>query len=223
MGEYLLKGALFQDRLASSRDILGKFRLITLQSVASLKYWLKPNSAYSSGLKGMGEVLSTSPIPFNPEEYAEFGFNQYFNDATDWRVMSRNFPKISLDEAKRSWNNAPFNKYSPIWIEVALFNEFQYRFDYSWERKSTHKQQLVEYALVARYWTERNIWPRRPWRLSAFPDPPRCSVSNPYPQQYHRDMDQEAYVEYMKQCKLRRALIRAYPTILSNPDVWCRC
>ena len=36
-------------------------------------------------------------------------------------------------------------------------------------------------------------------------------------------MDQEAYSEHQKQCKLRRALIRAYPTILSNPDVWCRC
>lgn len=164
-----------------------------------------------------------APIRFNPEEYAEFGFEQFYHEELDWLEMSRNLPKISLDETMRSWNNAPFDKYSPILIEVALFNEFHYRFDYSWERKRTHQEQVVEYASVARHWTERDMWGQRPWRLSAFPTTPRCSVSNPCAQQCHRDMDQEAYSEHQKQCKLRRALIRAYPTILSNPDVWCRC
>jgi hypothetical protein len=52
-------------------------------------------------------------------------------------------PKISLDETIRSWNNAPFDKYSPILIEVALFNEFHYRFDYSWELRRTHQEQVA--------------------------------------------------------------------------------
>jgi hypothetical protein len=123
----------------------------------------------------------------------------------------------------RSWNNIPFDKYSPILIEVALFNEFCYRFDYSWELKRTHREQVAEYASIARHWTEKDMWDQRPWRLSAFPKTPRCSVSNPYAQQYHRDMDQDAYSEHQQQSKLRRALIRAYPAILSDPDIWCLC
>jgi len=166
---------------------------------------------------------NNAPIPFNPEEYAEFGFEQSNNEQGDWFEMRRNFPKISLDEIMRSWNNAPVDKYSPLLIEVALFNEFHYRFNYSWEIKGTYQERVAEYASVARHWTERDMWGQRPWRLSAFPATPRCSVSNPYAQQYHRDMDQEAYLEHQKQCKLRRALIRAYPAILSFPDVWCRC
>jgi len=166
---------------------------------------------------------NNAPIPFNPEEYAEFGFEQFNNQESDWLEMSRNIPKISLDETMRSWNNAPFDKYSPILVEVALFCEFHYHFDYSWELKPIHQEQVAEYATVARRWTERDLWGQRPWRLSAFPETPRCSVSNPCAQQYHRDMDQEAYSEYQKQCELRRALIRAYPAILSNPDIWCRC
>ena len=135
------------------------------------------------------------PIPFNPE-YAEFGFEQLNNQERDWLEMSRDFPKISLDEIMPSWNNAPFDKYSPILIELALFNEFHYRFDYLWEPKRTHQEQVVEYASVARHWTENDMWVQRPWRLSALPETPRCSVSNPYAQQCHRDMDQEAYSEH---------------------------
>src|SRR5204862_2476467 len=39
---------------------------------------------------------SNAPIPFNPEEYAEFCFEQFNNEVCDWSEMSRNFPKISL-------------------------------------------------------------------------------------------------------------------------------
>jgi hypothetical protein len=166
---------------------------------------------------------NNASIPFNPEEYTEFGFEQLNNQERDWLEMSQYFLKISLDKTMRVWNNAPFDNYSPILIEVALFNEFHYHFDYSWELKQTHQEQVAEYASVARHWTERDMWGQRPWRLSAFPKTPRCSVSNPCAQQYHRDRDQEAYSEHQKQCKLRRALIRAYPTIVSNPDIWCRC
>ena len=36
-------------------------------------------------------------------------------------------------------------------------------------------------------------------------------------------MDRTGFSDHQRQCNLRRALIRAYPQILSCPDVWCRC
>ena len=67
------------------------------------------------------------------------------------------------------------------------------------------------------------MWSQRPWRRTAFPTNPRCSVSNPDAQQYHRDMEQIAFLEHQNSCNLRRAVIKAFPAILSNPKVWCRC
>jgi hypothetical protein len=162
-------------------------------------------------------------IPFNPEEYAEFGFWQLNNDPSDWLAMSRDLPQHFLNETMQTWNIAAFDKYSPILIEVTLFSEFHYRFNYSWEPKPTLQERVAEYASVARHWTARDTWGKRPWRICAFPETPRCSISNPYAQQFHKDMDQDAFSKHQRQCKLRRALIRSYPAILSNPNVWCRC
>ena len=162
-------------------------------------------------------------IPFNPEEYAEFGFEQLNTEEHDWFLVNWDYPKYFLDEIMQTWNIPPFDKYSPILIEVTLFTEFHYRFNYSWEPKRTHQERVAEYASVARHWTERDMWDQRPWRISAFPKTPRCSISNPCARQCQKDMDQDAFSKHQRQCKLRRALIRSYPAILSNPDVWSRC
>ena len=162
-------------------------------------------------------------IPFNPEEYAEFGFEQLNKIKHDWLDMNSELPQVFLDDTMQTWNTPPFDKYSPISIEVALFSEFHYRFHYSWQPKRTHQERVIEYASVARHWTEKDMWGQRPWRISAFPKTPRCSISNPYAHQFHKDVEQEAFSEHQRQCKLRRALIRSYPAILSCPDVWCRC
>jgi hypothetical protein len=163
-------------------------------------------------------------IPFNPEEYAEFSFEQLdYDEEEEWMEMIWKFPQLLLKETLEYWTASPFDKYSPILIEAALFNEFHYRFDYSWEPKPTQQDRVSEYASVARHWTEGDMWHKRPWRLSEFPETPRCSVSNPYAQQCHKRMDQARFSDHQRQCNLRRALIRAYPATLSNPDVWSRC
>jgi hypothetical protein len=163
-------------------------------------------------------------IPFNPEEYAEFGFYQLGNDEEEeWIEMSQEFPQLLIDETLEYWNASPFDQYSPIVIELALFNEFHYRFDYSWEPKPTQEDRLAEYASVARHWTEGDMWRKRPWQLSDFPRTPRCSISNPYSQEYDKYMDRTRFGAHQEQCNLRRALIRACPQILSNPEVWSRC
>ena len=169
------------------------------------------------------------PIPFNPEEYAEFDWHWWFHEERAYsgplfldKTVETWIGPLRWSDTLNCWSDAPVDRYSPIVIEVALFNEFHYRFDYSWEPKRIHQERIAEYASVARHWTKRH-WPQRPWRLSAISTTPRCSVSNPYAQQVHKDMDQEAYSEHQKQCILRRALIKAYPAILLNPEIWCRC
>ena len=163
-------------------------------------------------------------IPFNPEEHAEFRFHQRANRELDYREIEQFYLHIVvLDEILQFWDYDTLHTRSPILIELALFNEFRYLFDYSWSPKPTRQEQVEEYIRVARHWLEEATWLRRPWRLSAFPQTPRCSVSNPFARQCHKDIDLEAFSEHQRQCRLRRALIQAYPAILSNPAVWCRC
>ena len=164
------------------------------------------------------------PIPYIPEEHGEFGFDRlyYGNEGGRWSPSKSELRQNFLDDVMRSWNDPSFDKYSPILIEVSLFNEFHHRYDYSWQVKPTHEEQIAEYASVARHWTNKH-WCQRPWHLSAFPANPRYTASNPYAQQRHRDLDEEAYSQHQKHCKLQRAVIRAFPEILTQPEVWCRC
>ena len=164
-------------------------------------------------------------LPFNPEEYAEFCFHQHGITEVDYRDLHHSYLGVMFIEGIiEHWNIDSFNKYCPVLFELALYNDFRYRYDYSWTPKPTPKDQVAEFAHIARHWVrDKGLWSQRPWRLSAVPQTPRCCVTNPFAKEYHKSVDREAFLQYQQQCQLWRALIRAYPSILSNPDVWCQC
>jgi hypothetical protein len=165
---------------------------------------------------------SDGQIPVNLDEYAEFGV-PLLVFGPDWLRMKDEVPRSVLRESFQSWYDDTLDKESPLQVELALFNEFLYRFDYSWKPKSTFEERLSEYADVARHWAHRELWPERPWRLAGFPKLPRCSISNSYSGASEKGADSEAFSQHETKCKILRGFIRIVPGILSKPSIWFTC
>src|SRR5271154_6992020 len=129
--------------------------------------------------KRSGLDYSDGQIPINLEEFAEFGFPLLNIQARLGLRVKNEAPGSVLRESFKSWYDDTLDEKSPLQVELALFNEFLYRFDYSWEPKFTFEERLAEYADVARHWAHKELWPGRPWRLAGFPKPPRCQSRIP--------------------------------------------
>ena len=116
--------------------------------------------------------------------------------------------------------------HGPILLEIALFREFLYQFDYSYcfERDDilSTGTMFPRYARIAAHWADHKLWTKRPWGATRFPIPPRCTTCNPWATDIHKKQDRVEYIRYQEECRKRRTLIRRYPGILGNPRLWCR-
>ena len=117
----------------------------------------------------------------------------------------------------------------PIIQELALFREFLSQFDHSYiiHDVQEYRQKytlLQKYGQIAVHWAMSNFWASRPWGLTSFPLPPRCTVANPSASERlnHKAKDHEQFIKYQTECRKRRLVIQKYPLILAKPTLWCR-
>lgn len=158
----------------------------------------------------------------SPEECSEFSDTSGDRDIP-WSHRDSLRREILWSESLRRWEISDKQNVRPILIEITLFKQFRYEFDPSFRPPRTHDEDIRQYAITARYWAGPLNWPYRPWRLQNFPLPPRCSVSNPYANEYDAAEDQLDYETYQFRCRRLRAVIKAFPNILSSPGTWHRC
>jgi hypothetical protein len=92
--------------------------------------------------KRSGLGYSNGEIPVNLEEFAEFGFPLLNVRGPGWLRMKDEVPGSVLRESFKSWYDDTLDKESPLQVELALFNEFLYRFDYSGNRNRRLKNDL---------------------------------------------------------------------------------
>jgi hypothetical protein len=112
----------------------------------------------------------------------------------------------------------------PVTVELRLLDQFLYRFDPNWApSRGIEKEDISRYYKIARNWLCFGNWDKRPWGLESLPAFPRCLITNPHASHDQKERSTVEMHRYRFHCARIRAVMRAFPDILCEPDTWQRC
>ena len=119
--------------------------------------------------------------------------------------------------------SAVWNTFRPSTSDQIFYDEFRSRFESGWRHLQNDSEGLNHYISVARHWVDSGLWNSRPWRACNFPLQPRGFETAQNISESEQKRCIETLAAYRNHSAKLRAVIKAFPSILSSPQSWVCC